>query len=318
MRRVVLIRLLVLVPVLLLVSMSTFALVNLGPGDPAVELLGNTGTAADYARVRDEMGLDRPVVQRYLDWLGDAVQGDLGRNLVPPIEDVSTRLARAFPVNLELAVLAVAMALALAIPLALWSAWRVGGRVDRWIAAGTIGLISVPLFLTGLVLLLIFAINLRWFPLGQWRRPTEVGWLDNLRYAFLPALALALAEAPVFTRLLRSDLVTTLREDFILVARAKGMPTRHILFREALRPSSFSLVTLAGVSVGRLIGGTILIEAVFRLPGVGQAVIGAAQTGDYKLVQGGVLVIAVVYLLVNLAVDLAYNCLDPRVRRGRV
>ena len=314
MLRFVLTRLLMLIPVLFLVSVATFALTVLGPGDPAAHLLGNSGTAADYARIRAEMGVDRPVLTRYWEWLSAVAHGDLGRNLVPPIENVSTRLLRAFPVNLELAALAVVMALVIAVPLGIWSAYRAGRRVDHWITAGSVGVISVPTFLLGLVLLLALAINVRAFPLGQWARPTEDGWVENLRHAFLPALTLALGEAPVFTRLLRGDLVATLQEDFILAARAKGMPTWHILLREALRPSSFSLLTLAGVSVGRLLGGTVLVEMVFGLPGVGSVVIGAAQAGDYKLVQGGVLLIALVYLVINLIVDLLYGYLDPRVR----
>jgi peptide/nickel transport system permease protein len=315
MTRTVLVKLALLVPVLFLVSVGTFGLLSLAPGDPAIRLLGENGTDADYARIRAEMGLDRPPVRRYLEWLGGVVHGDLGRNLVPPIEPVSQRLLRAFPVNLELATLAIVLALVIAVPLAMWSAYRAGSRVDRWISAGTIGVISVPTFLLGLVLLLAFAINTRIFPLGQWARPSEAGLGANLWHAFLPALTLALAEAPVFARLLRGDLVATLQEDFILAARAKGMPTWHIMLREALRPSSFSLITLAGVSVGRLLGGTILVESVFTLPGVGRVVIDAAHNGDYKLVQGGVLLIALVYLLINLVVDLLYGYLDPRIRR---
>lgn len=316
--RMVAAKLLLLVPVLLLVSIGTFVLLQLGPGDPALAVLGDSGTAEDYARVREQMGLDTPPVQRYFEWLGGVVRGDLGQNLVPPIENVSDRLLRAFPVNLELALLAIVMALVIAVPLAMWSAYRAGGRVDRWISAGTIGVISVPSFLLGLVLLLVFAINFRVFPLGQWARLSEEGLGQNLLHAFLPALTLALAEAPVFARLLRGDLVATLREDFILAARAKGMPSWHIMLREALRPSSFSLLTLAGVSAGRLLGGTILVEAVFTLPGVGSVIINAAQNNDFKLVQGGVLLIAAVYLVINLVVDVLYGYLDPRVRRRRV
>ncbi|WP_326553211.1 ABC transporter permease [Micromonospora sp. NBC_01813] len=315
MLRTVAIKLALLVPVLFLVSVGTFVLLQLGPGDPAAQVLGNTGTAADYQRIRAEMGLDQPPVQRYFEWLGGVLRGDLGQNLVPPVENVSDRLLRAFPVNLQLAAMAIVLALLIAIPLAMWSAYRAGGLVDRWISAGTIGVISVPPFLVGLLLLLMFAIYLGWFPLGQWARPSDSGWGQNLWHAFLPALTLALAEAPVFARLLRSDLVATLQEDFILAARAKGMPGWHIMLREALRPSSFSLITLAGVSAGRLLGGTIIVEAVFALPGVGSVIIKAAQGNDFKLVQGGVLLIAVIYLLLNLVVDVLYGYLDPRIRR---
>lgn len=315
MGRMVLTKLLLVVPVLFLVSLGTFVLLDLGPGDPAAELLGESGSAADYAFIREEMGLDQPLWQRYGEWLWGVVRGDLGNNLVPPIEPVADRLLRAFPVNLELAVLAILLALAISVPLAVWSAYRAGGWADRWISAGAIGVVSVPTFLLGLLFLLAFAINLPVFPLGQWARPSEAGWGANLWHAFLPALTLALAEAPVFARLLRGDLVTTLQEDYILAARAKGMSRLHILLREALRPSSFSLITLAGVSTGRLLGGTILVEAVFVLPGIGQVIIAGAQRNDYRLVQGGVLLIAVVYLALNLVVDLLYGYLDPRIRR---
>jgi peptide/nickel transport system permease protein len=304
--------------VLFLVSLGTFFLVDLVPGDPAIQVLGTNSTQEEYQRIREEMGLNEPLAQRYVDWLSDALHGDLGRNLVPPVEEVTTRLARAFPVNIELAALALGMAFIISIPLAMYSAYRVGSRFDRMVSATMFGLISVPSFLAGILLLLIFAINWRIFPLGQWARPTEKGWITNLKYAFLPALTLALNEAAVFTRLLRSDMIATLQEDYILAAKAKGMPTRHILVREALRPSSFSLITLAGVSLGRLIGGTVIVEGVFALPGVGRTVIDAATKSDYKLVQGGVLIIAVIYILLNLFVDLMYSYLDPRIRRGRI
>jgi peptide/nickel transport system permease protein len=316
--RTILIKVLLIIPVLFLVSLGTFFMVDLVPGDIGVQVLGGNATAADYARVKDQLGFNKPVIDRYGSWLNKVIHGNLGKNLVPPVENVSTRLARAFPINFELAILALAMAFIIALPLAMWSAYRVGGRFDRFVSAATFGTISVPSFLAGLLLVLVFAVNWHFFPLGQWARPTARGWGTNLRYAFLPALTLALAEAAVYTRLLRSDMSATLQEDYILAARAKGMPTWHILAREALRPSSFSLITLAGLSVGRLIGGTIIVEQIFSLPGVGSVVINAAQKNDYTLVQGGVLIIAVIYIAVNLLVDILYGYLDPRIRRAQV
>jgi peptide/nickel transport system permease protein len=311
-------RLLLLIPVLFLVSFGTFMLVELVPGDPAQQVLGPNSTPEEYARIYDEMGLNEPLVSRYFDWLGNALTGDLGRNLVPPSTPVWERLKAAFPVNIELAVLALGMALLVSIPLATWSAYRAGGRFDRWVSATMFGVIAVPSFLAGIILLLLFAITWRIFPLGQWARPTEEGWAKNLRHAFLPAFTLALTEVAVFTRLLRNDMMSTLQEDFILAAKAKGMPAPHILLREALRPSSFSLLTLAGVSLGRLIGGTVIVEQLFSLPGVGRTVVEAARNSDYTIVQGGVLVIAVVYVLLNLIVDVLYSYIDPRIRRGRI
>lgn len=307
-----------LIPVLFLVTLGTFFLVDLVPGNPAANVLGPNATNQDYARVNHQLGFDQPVLDRYFHWLGRALHGDLGTNLVPPIQKVSTILARSFPVNIELAILALLMAFAIAIPVGIWSAYRPGSRFDRILSAGAFGSISVPSFLAGILLILVLAVNWRLFPLGQWARPSARGWLTNLHYAFLPALTLAIPEAAVFTRLLRSDMISTLQEDYVLAARAKGMPTGHILVREALRPSSFSLITLAGLSIGRLIGGTVIVEQVFSLPGVGQAIISAAHHNDYTVVQGAVLVIAVIYVAINLLVDVLYAYLDPRIRRGRL
>lgn len=311
-------KLILIIPVLFIVSLGTFLLVELVPGDPAIQVLGPNSTAEEYERVREELGLNQPVLQRYWDWLTDALHGDLGYNLVPPSTPVWDRLANAFPINIELAILALLMSFVISIPLAMWSAYRAGGRFDRTVSATMFGVISVPSFLAGIILLLVFAINWRIFPLGQWARPTEEGWATNLKHAFLPAFTLALTEIAVFTRLLRNDMMATLQDDYILAARAKGMPTKHILFREALRPSSFSLITLAGVSLGRLIGGTVIVETLFSLPGVGRTVVEGARNSDFTIVQGGVLVIAVAYVLINLFVDILYMYLDPRIRRGRV
>lgn len=210
--------------VLLLVSIGTFLLVELVPGDPALEVLGPNSSAEDYSRVRLEMGLDEPVAERFVTWLGDAIRGDLGKNLVPPVENVSDRLGRAVPVNVELAAIAIVLALLISIPLAMWSAYRAGSRFDRVVTASMFGIISVPGFVAGLLLLLVFAVYWRVFPFGQWARPTQDGWAENLKHAFLPALTLSLNEIAVFTRVLRGDMIATLREDYILAARAKACP----------------------------------------------------------------------------------------------
>ena len=303
-----------LIPVLLIVSIGTFLLVELVPGDPAVQVLGPNSTSEDYERIRTEMGVDEPLVRRYVEWASDiAFHQDLGENLVPPVEPVSERLLRAFPVNIELAVLALAISFLLSIPLGMLSAYRPGRALDRAVTASTFGMISIPTFLAGMLLILILASQWKLFPVGQWARLSEEGLAANLHHAFLPALTLAITETAVFTRLIRNDMITTLTEDYILAAKAKGLPTHHILLREALRPSSFSLVTLAGVSMGRLIGGTVVVEALFSLPGIGRVIVDGALTSDYKVVQGGVLFIAVTYVALNLLVDLLYHRLDPRV-----
>jgi peptide/nickel transport system permease protein len=320
--RTVGIRLLLIVPVLFLVSLGTFELISLVPGNPEVEILGSNASAEDYVRVRAELGLDKPWLERYGSWLDKIMHGDLGKNVLPPVEKVKTKLMRAFPVSLEIAMLAIGFALVLAIPAAMVAAYRPGTWFDRSISSTAFAFISVPPFLLGILLKLAFALNWRWFPDSLWVRPSEGGWCcgkdSNLRHAVLPVLAVALNEVAVFTRLLRNDLMATLQDDFILAARAKGMSARHIMTREALRPSSFSLITLAGVSLGRLIGGTVIVESLFGLPGVGAVVVQAAGKKDYPLVQGGVLIIAAAYVLINVLIDISYAILDPRIRRGRI
>ena len=315
-----------LVPVLFLVSVFTFGLVELVPGNPEVEVLGSNASAEDYVRVRSELGLDKPLPTRYADWLGNALRGDLGKNLLPPVENVKTKLARAFPISLQIAAMAVSTALLLSIPLAMLAAYRPGSTLDRGIAGAAFMAISVPSFLLGVILKLVFAINLGWLPDSLWVRPTEGGWLSfkdgrlsgNLGHAILPVMTVALNETAVFARLLRNDLIATLQDDFILAAKAKGMTGRHIMVREAFRPSSFSLITLAGVSLGRLIGGTVIVEQLYSLAGVGSVVVAAAGKKDFPLVQGGILVIAVFYVAINTLIDILYAVLDPRIRRGRI
>ncbi|HWJ62730.1 MAG TPA: ABC transporter permease [Acidimicrobiales bacterium] len=364
-----------LLAVMFFVSIGTFMLLEFVPGDPAVAVLGPDATPQQYDEVRAELGLDRPLPQRYADWLGDAVQGDFGSSLRPPVRDVSGIIMSRLPVTLEIAGLAIAMALAMAIPLALWSASQSGGPGDQAVSATAYGLISIPNFLAALILIFFFVFRpdlvrtfvfaaglliavgmlarrvprvrrehpedrlrsmgagvagavavagiagllfLSWpdFPRQGFVRWTDApNKLDNLRSVFLPAFTLALIEAAIFFRVLRNDLVTTLQEDFVLAARARGMPRRHILLREALRPSSFSLVTVAGVSLGRLIGAAVIVEAVFRLPGLGSMMVDAVAANDFRVVQGGVLAISILYVLLNLTVDSLYKLLDPRIRR---
>lgn len=302
---------------LLLVSFGTFSLMSLMDTDPTVSILGEGQPPEAYEELREELGLNDPLLTRYFDWLGSVLQGDLGTSMVPPYHDVSDRILAALPVSLELAVLGMTIALVFSIPLAMWSAYHAGGRVDRAVSAGTFGILSVPSFLAGLLIIMVFANMLGWFPRAEWVRISE-GLGSNLYHALLPAVTISLMELAMFTRILRNDLITTLQEDYILAAKAKGMGTIHILLADALRPSSFSMVTLMGISAGRLIGSTVIVEYLFALPGLGSLLVGAAGNGDFVTVQGGVVVIAFIYVMINTLVDISYGYLDPRVRRSHV
>ncbi|QIK77409.1 ABC transporter permease [Nocardioides piscis] len=289
-------------------------MVALIPGDPAVAILGDGKPPEQYDALRQELGLNDPVIQRYLDWLAGAVRGDLGSSIMPPQTPVAERLLAALPVSLQLAAMGLAIALVISIPLALWSAARQGGLVDRVIGASMFGLLSIPSFLAGLLLIMFVVNDQGWFPRSQWVRISD-SLAGNLHHAILPAIVIALSEIALFTRILRNDLVVTLQEDFVLAARAKGQPPWRIMVGDALRPSSFSLVTLFGISTGRLIGSTVIVEYLFALPGMGSLVVSGAQTGNFPVVQGAVLVTALIYVVVNSCVDLSYGILDPRTRR---
>ncbi|KQY50974.1 MULTISPECIES: ABC transporter permease [unclassified Nocardioides] len=303
-----------LLAVLFVVSFGVFAMVTLMPGDPAVAILGEGHPKQDYVDLRQELGLDDPLLTRYWHWLSSAVTGDLGRSLVPPQGDVTDRILGALPVSFQLATMGLLIALVLAVPLAMWSAAHAGGLVDRIISASMFAILSIPSFLAGLLLIMVFANGLGWFPRAQWVRISE-DLPANLHHALLPALVIAMMELALFTRILRNDLIVTLNEDYILAARAKGMPPWRIMVTDALRPSSFSLVTLMGISLGRLIGSTVIVEYLFALPGMGSMIVTAANQGDFPLVQGAVLIIALVYVVVNASIDVSYGYLDPRTRR---
>lgn len=368
-----------LVPVMFLVSLATFFLIELVPGDPAAAVAGPYATQEDLVEIRKDLGLDKPIVERYVGWIGETLRGDFGTPISgvqdPVVKLIQTRL----PVTLQVALMGLVMALAVAIPLALLASSRPGSFLDRFSTSGAFASISLPSFLAGLLLSYFFASNkyiVVWlvgiggglllaafagramktaasYPAGRHRnrfamrtglllglgslaligllvafpdfprqgfeRVTgERGLKENLRSAFLPAMALAVTEAAVWMRLLRSDMITTLQDDFILAARAKGMPRWRVVLRDALRPSSFSLITIVGVSLGRAIGGTVIVENIFNLNGMGTMMVKAINDKDLAIVQTTVLIVATFYVVVNAVVDITYSYLDPRIRRGRV
>jgi peptide/nickel transport system permease protein len=301
--------------VLLAVTFLSFFFLNLLPGNTAQVLCGAGGGPECVEQKTKELGLDKPLPVRYGEWLRDAVTGDLGasaRNQQPVWEAIKQRM----PVTIELLIYSQFIALAVSIPLAIIAAQRPGGIFDRVSTSVAFALLSVPNFILAIVLILIFAVNLGWFPATGYAEffsdPTK-----NLHDLFLPALTLAVAEMAVYLRLLRTDLIATLQEDYIMMAKAKGLPSRRILLRHAFRPSTFSLVTVAGLNMGRLIGGTFIVEVIFAINGIGKYVVDSILARDYIPVQGGVVIIAVGYVLINFAVDMFYAVLDPRIRHAR-
>jgi peptide/nickel transport system permease protein len=307
-------RLLYLIPVLVAVSLLTFLIASLLPGDLAYVILGDQATPDKVAALRHDMGLDQPILWRYLGWLGHVLQGDFGRSFrtgQTVLQVVSERL----PVSLELMFLAELGALAIGIPLAIACAVRSGSAFDRFMTGTAFSMLSVPAFLAAILLIYLFAVELRWLPATGYV-PFAEDPIGNLRCFVLPALTLALGEWPVLMRVLRSDMIATLQEDYIAMARAKGLKPSRILLVHALKPSSLTLITVTGINIGRLIGGTVIVESIFALPGIGRLLLGAIYTRDLIILQGVVLFVALGYVLMNFIVDMLYAVLDPRIRHG--
>lgn len=307
-------RVLAILPVLLAVSLLTFLIASLLPGDLAFVILGDQATPENVAALRHEMGLDQPLWWRYLSWLGHVLQGDLGRSFRTG-QTVLQAVSERIPVSLKLMLMAEFIGLLIGVPLAIACAARAGGAFDRFMTGSAFAMLSMPSFLMAILLIYLFAVELHWLPATGYVPFTEAP-LANLRFFVLPALTLALAEWPGIMRVLRSDMIATLQEDYIALAKAKGLKPSRILFVHALKPSSLTLVTVTGINIGRLLGGTLIVESIFALPGIGRLLVGAIYTRDLVILQGVVLLVACGFVIVNFIVDMLYAVLDPRIRHG--
>lgn len=307
-------RLLAMLPVLLAVSLLTFLIASLLPGDLALVILGDQATPENVAALRRDMGLDQPLWWRYLSWLGHVLQGDLGRSFRTG-QTVLQAVAERIPVSLQLMLMAEFIGLLIGVPVAIACAARAGGAFDRFMTGSAFAMLSMPSFLVAILLIYLFAVELHWLPATGYVPFTEEP-LGNLRFFVLPALTLALAEWPGIMRVLRSDMIAALQEDYIALAKAKGLKPARILFVHALKPSSLTLVTVTGINIGRLLGGTLIVESIFALPGIGRLLVGAIYTRDLVILQGVVLLVACGFVIVNFIVDMLYAVLDPRIRHG--
>ncbi|MEM7091501.1 MAG: ABC transporter permease [Actinomycetota bacterium] len=312
------IRVLRLVATIFVVTFLTFSMTSLLPGDPAVAILGQDGIQNPelLAEVRAELNLDKNFFHRYGLWLGDALTGDLGESYINRGQEVSDVIADRVPVTAQLAVMAIVIAVVLAVPIGILGAYRQGRWEDKASSAGVQVALSVPNFITGIFLIWLFSVQLGWLPASNWNRVSNKGLWENLKTAILPATALASTQMAIFSRLIRSDMIATLKENYVLAARAKGLSDRFILARHALRPSSLSLATIIGINFGALLGGTVIIETLFAIPGMGFRLINAIFQRDIQVIQGITVFVAVVYVVINTLVDLFYTVLDPRIRRS--
>ena len=327
-------RLLQLAIVLIGVSAIVFFTMHVLPGDVALLLLGDRGTAEQLARLREQLGLDQPVIVQYLRFVTEAAHGDFGTSLTsnhPAFADVIA----AFPVTLQLTLAALALATLIGVPLGVFVSLRPGTASDNLAMTFTLFGVSMPIFWLGLMLLLLFGATLDWLPIGglfgvgvEPRRVTGMSvidallsgdratFIDSLRHLVLPAATLATIPLALIARITRAEMLATATQDHVRTARAKGLPPGRVVLRHILRNALIPIVTVIGLQLGLLLSGAVLTETIFSLPGLGRLMVDSILSRDYPVVQAGALFIAVVFVLVNLAVDLSYTLLDPRIRRA--
>ena len=305
-------RVVAMVPVLLIVAVFTFSLIHIVPGDPAIILAGDQATPERVARLQERMGLNKPLPEQFAIWITKALQGDLGvspANNYPVAKQIGQRLEP----TLSIGVLALLLSMVVAVPLGVLAAWKVNTWIDRASMIFAVLAFSIPVFWLEYNMVTLFAVNLEWFPaLGY--KPLSEGIGPWLKHITLPVIAVGIISAALPARVTRSTMLEILKEDYVRTARAKGLVEQAVLVRHALRNAMVPILTMFGLSLAGMIGGLVISEQVFAIPGVGQLIVGAVSNRDYPLIQATMLLVAVSYVIVNLLIDLTYLYFDPRIR----
>lgn len=313
MRKYILKRLLSMIPAVFVVSVVIFLIIHLTPGDPAAVMLGDQADPEAIAALREALGLNDPLPVQYLRWLGGVLQGDLGQSLYSDESMVSMLLSHLGP-TLSLTVFALAISLIVAVPLGILAARKHGALADNAISVFSMIGISMPSFLLGLLLMLVFAVTLRWLPAAGYKTLAEDGMAEHLRYLVMPAIALGFMEAGLILRMTRSSMLEVLGSDYIRMAKAKGEKSLAITCKHALKNALIPIVTTVGQTFMGLLSGATVVESIFNIPGIGKMTITAVQQRDYEVVQAVVLFLSMINIVVCLVIDLIYAAIDPRVR----
>ncbi len=295
-----------------IVAVFVFLLLHLSPGDPAAIIAGDNATAEQIAGIRKQLGLDDPLPVQFIRWLFAVLQGDLGISIFSN-EPVAKLIGQRIEPTLSLALTTLFVAVTLAVSFGVLAAWKVGTFIDRALMVVSVLGFSVPVFVVGYMLIYVFSINLRWLPV-QGYATIDQGFWPWIERLILPSIALGLAYVALIARITRTSMLEVLAEDYIRTARAKGVATRSMLLKHALKNAGVPIVTVIGIGVALLIGGVVITETVFNIPGVGRLVVDAISKRDYPIIQGVILIFSGVYVLVNLLVDMSYTLLDPRIR----
>ena len=309
-------RILAVLPVLFVVSLVVFLILRLAPGDPAAVIAGNSATNEDIAKIQVQLGLDRSIPVQYGIWMSNVFQGDLGFSyyLNKPVTEL---IAQRVEPTLSLAFGTVILAILIAVPLGTLAAWRMGGWLDRLLSGFSVAGFSVPVFVIGYLLIYLFAIRLEWLPVQGYKSlsgPSAAGPWAWMRQLILPWMTLAMIYVALIARVTRASVSEALTEDYIRTARAKGIPESAVLLRHALANAAVPIVTVVGIGIALLIGGVVVTETVYAIPGLGSLTVDAVLNRDFPVIQGLVLLFSVSYVLINLLVDLSYLVLDPRIR----
>jgi peptide/nickel transport system permease protein len=306
-------RLLQMLVVLFIVSLIAFSLLHIIPGDPVLTMLGNEASLAQIENTRRELGLDQPPPLQYVRWFGNLLQGDFGKSIAYRGEPVASLIATRLPVTFHLGLVAFTLSALLGIPAGILSAVRRGSWLDTLLTlVSNLGM-AIPIFWLGILGIYVFALQLAWLPVQGYTSPLENFWL-NTRQLIMPALCLAVTPLAALTRLTRSSMLEVMRQDYIRTAHAKGLRERVVLARHALKNAIIPIVTLSGLQLRNLVGGSVLVEQVFNIPGMGRLMVSSVFNKDFVVVQGGVIMLALVVMLSNLIVDISYGYLDPRIR----
>jgi len=309
--RLILKRLLATVPVLLVVAVVIFVVLRLTPGDPAVLVAGDAATTEQIEEIRRHMGLDQPIPMQFMQWLGNMVRGDFGISLIsgrPVAELIADRMGA----TLSLTLMTLIYTLVISLPLGVLSAWFRGKALDRFVMASSVVGFSVPVFIVAYLLILLFSIELRWLPV-QGYRPLSAGLWEHVRHLLLPAVALGTVYIALITRIVRTSVIDTLNEDYIRTARAKGVSEWKVLSRHALSNAAVPILTIIGISITMLIGGVVVTESVFNIPGLGRLVLDAVLSRDFTVIQSLIVLFSLIYILINLLIDISYMVVDPRI-----
>ncbi|MFK7967396.1 MAG: ABC transporter permease [Burkholderiaceae bacterium] len=305
-------RILETIPVMLIVAVLVFMMLRLAPGDPASIIAGDAATSADIAQIRESLGLDEPIVKQFFIWMGNMATGDFGESFAYKRTVDSLVLERIEP-TLALATLTIIMACVIAVPLGTLAAYRQGSWTDRLVMGMSVVGFSVPVFVIGYILIYVFSVKLGWFPVQGYQRISE-GFGGFIHRLILPATALSVIFIALIARMTRTSVMEVLNEDYVRTARAKGLSEFRVLVQHALRNAAVPIVTVIGIAIAVLIGGVVVTESVFAIPGLGSLTVDAVLSRDYPTVQAVILLFSFAYVLINLAIDLIYTIVDPRIR----